>query len=215
MFGHEPAEIDPGLHGLRRIALDETAWVDHLPGWVQGHAGLFETLATSTRWRTQERQMYERVVAVPRLIASLPEDGPGHPLLARIQQALDRHYGVSFPHVSLGYYRDGADSVAWHGDYVARELPEALVATVSVGAPRRFLLRPKTGSKTALSETGRSTNGKSLAFSLGWGDLIVMGGSCQRTWDHCIPKVAHADPRIAIMFRPTWYAPARALHERP
>jgi alkylated DNA repair dioxygenase AlkB len=81
--------------------------------------------------------------------------------------------------------------VAWHGDYVARRMTEALVATVSVGAPRRFLLRPKGG-------------GPSIALSLGEGDLLVMGGSCQRTWDHCVPKVKRAEPRIAIMFRPIW-----------
>ena len=82
-------------------------------------------------------------------------------------------------------------SVAFHGDYVAREMDRALVATVSVGAPRRFLMRPTGG-------------GKSIALTLGWGDLLVMGGTCQRTWQHAIPKVKHALPRIAIMFRPVW-----------
>jgi alkylated DNA repair dioxygenase AlkB len=72
-------------------------------------------------------------------------------------------------------------------------LPSALVATVSVGAPRRFLLRPNTG-------------GTSLSFSLGRGDLLVMGGSCQRTWQHAVPKSRRVgdEPRIAIMFRPDW-----------
>src|SRR5262249_40235264 len=100
-------------------------------------------------------------------------------------------YGTAFERVSLGLYRDGQDSVAWHGDYVARRISEAIVATVSVGAPRRFLLRPHGG-------------GRSGAVSLGWGDLIVMGGSCQRTYQHSVPKVANAEPRIAIMFRPVW-----------
>jgi alkylated DNA repair dioxygenase AlkB len=81
--------------------------------------------------------------------------------------------------------------VAWHGDTVARELPNALVATVSVGAPRRFSLRPKGG-------------GRSLSLSLGWGDLLVMGGTIQRTWQHSVPKTASAAPRISIMFRPAW-----------
>jgi alkylated DNA repair dioxygenase AlkB len=60
-----------------------------------------------------------------------------------------------------------------------------------VGGQRRFLLRPYGG-------------GHSIALNLGWGDLLVMGGTCQRTWQHCLPKVAHAEPRIAIMFRPSW-----------
>ena len=79
--------------------------------------------------------------------------------------------------------------VAWHGDYVARRMPQALVATVSVGEPRTFLLR-KTGG------------GRSMALKLGWGDLLVMGGSCQRTFQHAIPKAARAGSRIAIMYRP-------------
>lgn len=63
---------------------------------------------------------------------------------------------------------------------------------VSLGEPRRFLLE-------------RNEGGKTVAFSLGWGDLIVMGGSCQRTWKHGLPKVAHAGPRLVVMFRPDWY----------
>ena len=90
--------------------------------------------------------------------------------------------------VSAGWYRDGNDSVAFHGDRVARERPRALVATISLGHSRRFLIRPKLG-------------GQSRSFSLGHGDLVVMGGSCQRTWEHGVPKVSSAGPRIALMFR--------------
>ena len=98
----------------------------------------------------------------------------------------------------MGYYRDGADSVAWHGDTTARDLDEpTLVATVSLGAPRRFLLRPRGG-------------GRSIAFPLGRGDLFVMGGLCQRTWRHAVPKVPRALPRLAIMFRPIWLPRSRA-----
>jgi alkylated DNA repair dioxygenase AlkB len=128
---------------------------------------------------------------VPRLYALVPNDGEGHPVLEAIRLALSARYAEPLTRVSLGYYRDGGDSVAWHGDQVARRLPTAIVATVSVGAPRRFLLRPMGG-------------GKSLALSLGFGDLLVMGGTCQRTWQHSVPKAKRAAPRIAIMFRPAW-----------
>jgi alkylated DNA repair dioxygenase AlkB len=195
LLGRGAPAVDPaGLAGLRRTPLDDGAWIEHLPGWVTGHQELLDELARTTRWRSERRQMYDRMVDVPRLVASLPDDGPGHPLVERLRGLLSVHYGVAFPHVSLGYYRDGADSVAWHGDYVARRLPEALVATVSLGEPRRFLLRKVGG-------------GRSRALMLGWGDLLVMGGSCQRTWQHAIPKVAQAGPRLAVMFRPTWYEP--------
>jgi alkylated DNA repair dioxygenase AlkB len=156
---------------------------------------VFDALLHSVRWRQERREMYQRMVEVPRLYGVLPEDGEGHPVIEQVRRVLSRRYGQEFTRVSLGYYRDGQDSVAWHGDQVARNLPSALVASVSVGAPRRLLLRPKGG-------------GSSFALSLGWGDLFVMGGSCQRTWQHSVPKVRRAQPRIAIMFRPHWVAPA-------
>ena len=159
-----------------------------------GHEALFAQLLATTAWRAERRPMYERVVDVPRLLATLPEDGPGHPLLEQIRQLLGDRYGTDFVRLTLGYYRDGRDSVAWHGDTTARDLPEAVVATVSLGEPRRFLLRPRDG-------------GRARAFALGWGDLIVMGGACQRTWRHAVPKVSYAGPRIAVMYRPIWTTP--------
>jgi len=198
LFGGGPPRV-AFLGPPRRIQLDAMAWVEHVPAWVSGQDALMDELVTKTAWREEQRMMYERLVTVPRLVANLPEDGPGHPLLVEIQQILGHRYGVAFPRVSLGYYRSGADSVAWHGDTIARELPEALVATVSLGGPRRFLLRPKGG--------GGGT--RSVALSLGLGDLLIMGGTCQRTWQHSIPKVAHAAPRLAVMFRPLWVPRAR------
>ncbi|HET6281770.1 MAG TPA: alpha-ketoglutarate-dependent dioxygenase AlkB, partial [Polyangia bacterium] len=177
--------------------LDQTAWVERAAPWVSGHESLMQHLTRTTQWQRLRREMYDRTVDVPRLIATLPEDGPGHPLLEEMRAFLSARYHVPFQHVTLALYRDGNDSVAWHGDTVARALPEAMVATVSLGAPRRFLLRPRGG-------------GRAVAFSLGWGDLMVMGGSCQRTWQHAVPKVAHADPRLAVMFRPPWYRPPPA-----
>ena len=88
------------------------------------------------------------------------------------------------------YYRDGRDSVAWHGDTIGRGRAEyTMVAIVSVGDPRRLLLRPRGG-------------GSSIALTMGHGDLVVMGGSCQRTWEHAVPKVAHSGPRLSVQFRP-------------
>jgi alkylated DNA repair dioxygenase AlkB len=188
--GGAPA-FDGAFTRLERSYLSNDAWYDHVPGWLSGHEALFTLLAETVRWRREKRQMYERIVEVPRLIAAFPDDGPMPGVIEEARGALSARYGEAFTRVSLGYYRNGEESVAWHGDYVARKLPSALVATVSLGVPRRFLLRPKGG-------------GKSLGLSLGWGDLIVMGGSCQRTFEHSIPKVRSAGPRIAIMFRPVW-----------
>jgi len=189
LFGSGEPRLDADRQGLRRIVLSAGAWVDHLPNWLEGHEVLFEVLRQTTRWQHHRRRMYERVVDVPRLIADLPDDGPGHPVLAQAAAALSRRYGVALNRISLAYYRDGRDSVAWHGDRLGHLVDDTVVAILSVGAPRRFLLRPAAG-------------GASRVFDLGWGDLLVMGGSCQRTWQHAVPKTALAGPRISVQFRP-------------
>jgi alkylated DNA repair dioxygenase AlkB len=196
LFDHgEPAIEAAELARARRVDLDGTSWVEHLPDWVRGQDALMAELARTTSWRSERRWMYDRAVDVPRLVASLPDDGPGHPLLERIRDALSAHYATAFARVSMGLYRDGSDSVAWHGDTTARDMDQpTLVATVSLGAPRRFLLRP------------RGSGGRSVAFALGRGDLFVMGGLCQRAWQHAVPKTARALPRLAVMFRPIWKA---------
>jgi alkylated DNA repair dioxygenase AlkB len=170
---------------------DDPAWVEHVPGWLAGQQQLFEELERSVVWHQEDRVMYQQRVQVPRLYATLPEDRAVPSILRQAQALLQKRYGEDFARISLGYYRDGSDSVAWHGDYVAREMPRATVATLSLGAPRPFLLRPQGG-------------GASRSWSLGWGDLFVMGGSCQRTWQHAIPKRKQAAARIAVMFRPIW-----------
>ncbi|MFI6466050.1 alpha-ketoglutarate-dependent dioxygenase AlkB [Streptomyces sp. NPDC050528] len=184
------------LHGIRRTPLGLGAWIDVLPGWLTGADALFEELATEVPWRAERRQMYDQVVAVPRLLAYYgAEDALPHPVLAEARDALSAYYtrelGEPFATSGLCYYRDGRDSVAWHGDRIGRGAREdTMVAILSVGAPRDLLLRPVRG-------------GESVRRPLGHGDLIVMGGSCQRTWEHCVPKTTRAaGPRISVQFRP-------------
>jgi alkylated DNA repair dioxygenase AlkB len=184
------------LNGLHRTALGDGAWIDLLPGWLSGADELFTRLAAEVPWRAERRQMYEQVVDVPRLLAYFRADDPlPHPILDEARSALSAHYaeelGEPFSTAGLCYYRDGRDSVAWHGDRIGRGAREdTMVAIVSVGAPRDLLLRPLGGGET-------------VRRPLGHGDLIVMGGSCQRTWEHAIPKTARAaGPRISVQFRP-------------
>ncbi|MFJ8109389.1 alpha-ketoglutarate-dependent dioxygenase AlkB [Streptomyces sp. NPDC096132] len=186
------------LTGLRRTTLGAGAWIDVLSGWLTGSDALFEHLVTEVPWRAERRKMYDNVVAVPRLLAfyAADEELP-HPLLAQARRALSAHYaeelGEPFVTAGLCYYRDGRDSVAWHGDRIGRGAREnTMVAILSVGAPRDLLLRPAHGH-----------GGETVRRPLGHGDLIVMGGSCQRTWEHSIPKSTRAtEPRISIQFRP-------------
>jgi alkylated DNA repair dioxygenase AlkB len=197
LFTANQRGIDVGFSKLVRTELTEGAWYDYAPGWLTGDESVLQELVDSVRWHQEERAMYDRIVAVPRLYATLPQDGPIPSIVEQARQALGNRYAENFERLSLGYYRDGQDSVAWHGDYVARRLPTATVATISVGAPRAFHLRPKAG-------------GKRLTLALGWGDLLVMGGSCQRTWEHALPKLTQAAPRVAVMLRPIWHDPGGA-----
>ena len=185
------------LGALRRTELTRGAWVDHLPGWIAGSDELFLRLIETVPWYAERRMMYERVVDVPRLLSWYGEDALlPDPVLAEARDALNRHYlpelGEAFRTAGLCYYRDGRDSVAWHGDTIGRSpSDDTMVAIVSLGAARRLLLRP------------RSSGRESMAFALGYGDLLVMGGSCQRTWEHAVPKTARpVGPRVSVQFRP-------------
>jgi alkylated DNA repair dioxygenase AlkB len=196
LLGRDEVACDERFRKLRRVELAQGAWVEYAQAWLSGHAALFEKLAGEIAWQTSEQHIYERTVTTPRLVASLSEAAlPG--AVERMRAALSARYASDFSRVSLALYRDGRDSVAFHGDRIARELPDALVATVSLGAPRRLWLRPRPSA-------GTLERAAPLRFMLGWGDLFVMGGSCQRTWLHGIPKVAQAGPRIALMFRPAF-----------
>jgi alkylated DNA repair dioxygenase AlkB len=185
---------------VRRHPLTRGAWVDHLPGWVSGSDLVLETLLGDIGWRAERREMYEREVDVPRLLRWFDGDEElPHPLLTEARTRLNAHYGPELgePFVTAGMclYRDGRDSVAWHGDTTGRSSRhDTMVAIVSFGSARPLLLRPRGG-------------GTSLRFPLGHGDLIVMGGSCQRTWEHCVPKTSRpVGPRVSVQFRPVGVA---------
>jgi alkylated DNA repair dioxygenase AlkB len=195
LFGEEgPGPLGPTV---QRTALDHGAWIDLRPAWIAGADGLFERLAETVPWRAERRHMYDRVVDVPRLLSFYAEGEPlPDPMLDDAKRALDEHYGAElgepFRTAGLCLYRDGRDSVAWHGDTIGRgSTQDTMVAIVSLGAPRSLLLRPRGGG------------GPALRHDVGHGDLLVMGGSCQRTWEHAIPKSTRATgPRISVQFRP-------------
>jgi len=187
LWGHTEPSIDGEFARVRRIELDAHSWLDYAPGFVLGHDTLFERLVACMHWKQERRLMYEREVDVPRLYASAPEDGPIDPLLAAASRALAQRYAAHFERIGIAHYRDGRDSVAWHRDHLPRDRP-TLVAILSLGTPRRFLVR-------------RFGGGPSRAFSLGAGDLFVMGGMCQADWEHCIPKRKQAAPRMSCVFR--------------
>jgi alkylated DNA repair dioxygenase AlkB len=192
LFGRDEPAFDETFARAQRVALEDGAWIDYVPGWLRGDASLFEALRARAPWRAESRQMYDRHVDVPRLHAVL--DGLAlDRAVDRMRAAIEARYRLPIVHTSAALYRDGRDSVAWHGDYPARKMAEdTIVASVSLGAPRTFLVRRRGG-------------GPSRSWSIGGGDLLVMGGACQRTHEHAVPKVASAAPRIALMYRPFWH----------
>ncbi len=198
----ELGELGPSV---RRTPLARGAWVDLRPGWLTGSGAVFSRLVETVPWRAEKRPMYDKVVAVPRLLCFYGEDEPlPDPVLTAARRALSEHYGPElgepFRTAGLCLYRDGRDSVAWHGDTIGRGRREdTMVAIVSLGTPRALLLRPRGGGPPGRGG-GR---GSSLRFEIGHGDLLVMGGSCQRTWEHAVPKTSQpVGPRISVQFRP-------------
>jgi alkylated DNA repair dioxygenase AlkB len=187
LLGSEELSFDDSFRGVRRVELAGSAWVDHVPGWLTGADELFAVIHDTVRWQSPIVRMWDKQMQQPRLNGSLAVD-ERPPMVEAMRASLSQRYGIEFLSIGSNLYRDGRDSVAWHGDRVARTRPEATIAIVSLGGSRRFLLRPKGG-------------GRSVRFSLASGDLLAMGGSCQRTWQHCIPKAARAEPRISLTFR--------------
>jgi hypothetical protein len=185
--GSQARQPDAGFASLVRHQLDECCWVDHARGWLTGTDSLFEEVLASGAFRQRERWMYERMVDEPRLVAPWPlESLP--PAIDTARRLLSQRYRVEFDSVLVNLYRDGRDSVAWHGDTVRKRQSHPMVVTISLGACRRFLLRPRGG-------------GTSMRWLLGPGDLVVMGGRSQHDWEHCVPKMALAGPRVSITMR--------------
>jgi alkylated DNA repair dioxygenase AlkB len=188
--GEEPS-CNRSFETLRRIDLDDESWVDYAPEWVSGADRLFEEILAGRDWGQRSRHMYEGKVKEPRLTASWSVRS-GEQLKPRILEemrtVLSTRYAREFDSVGFNLYRDGNDSVAWHGDRIRAEIDEPVVALVSLGEPRKFLMRPAGG-------------GASRSFALGRGDLLVTGGKSQRMWEHSVPKVARAGPRISLAYR--------------
>jgi len=190
-FDRAQPSFDADFRDLTRIWLDPKSWIDLVLGWVRGSDALFREVVDSRKWGQRTRRMYDRRVLEPRLTApwNVRSGVPLEPrILEDVRLALSARYGVVFDSAGFNLYRDGQDSVAWHGDRIAKEIEEPIVALVSLGEPRKFLLRPRGG-------------GKSRAFHLGGGDLLVTGGRTQRAWEHSVPKVAEAGPRISVAYR--------------
>ncbi len=195
LFAHGQPTVDKRFASARRVALDRFSWVEHVPGWLSSSDALFESLLAVARWEQRDRWMFERMVREPRLTAEYPDlSAVPLPLLREIGASLSEHYGIPYDGLWLNLYRDQRDSTSWHGDRPSCKRDECIVPVLSLGATRRFLLRSRDG-------------GKSTVFQPAGGDLIVMGGRCQKDWLHAVPKQTRsAGARISVNFQSTLQA---------
>ena len=186
----EPS-FDAAFARAERRELGAGAWLDVVPQWCTGHDELFQRVLVAGGWQQHDMEMYGERVAQPRLrahwgTADLPV---GLAVLHEAVEQLSRRYRTALERVTANLYRDGQDAVAWHGDRQLRDRDRAVVAVLTLGTSRAFHLRPKGG-------------GTSVRLCPQPGDLLVMGGTCQRTWDHAVPRTRRpVGPRICVMFR--------------
>lgn len=190
LLGVSEPGFDATFSTAERHDLGAGAWIELVPAWVSGADLLFEQALEAGEWSTHERPMYDQMVVEPRLTTGRWVDPPE--AFVAMAEALSTRYGRDLSTVSANLYRDGRDSVAWHGDRVGRTQDSTVVAILSLGSPRRFLLRPAGGG------------GYSRRFVPASGDLLVLGGTCQRTWQHSIPKCSGTGSRISVMFRESY-----------
>lgn len=183
--------FDPTFTARRRRRLDATSWLDLTPAWLCGGDTVLERLAEAAPWAPQRtRQMWDTEVREPRIVAQWPDLATLPPVVDAMRLAVSQAYDTDFDLVAVNLYRDGHDSVAWHGDRVRFTHATPIVVTISIGARRPFRIRPTGGGPTVVD------------LALGGGDLLVMGGRTQHDFQHCVPKTRNAaGARMSITFR--------------
>ena len=187
--GGLPVAADEAFATATRIALDATSWIDYVQGWLAGDGELMAMLTEQAGWEQRSRWMYTRTVTEPRLTAEYPviADAP-QPVLHYLAEILSAHYGRTYTRLWMNWYRDNNDGTGWHPDRPQNQLDEAVIPVLSLGATRRFLIRPAGG-------------GASRTITAHGGDLVVMGGRCQRDYEHSVPKQKQpAGARLSLNF---------------
>ena len=181
--------VDETFATAVRTQLDDMSWVDHVQGWLTGDSELMEALMTQASWEQRSRWMYTRMVTEPRLTAEYPviADAP-QPVLHYLTEVLSAHYRQPYARLWMNWYRDNNDGTGWHADRPANLLDQAVIPVLSLGATRRFLIRPAGG-------------GPSTTIVAHGGDLVVMGGRCQKDYQHSVPKQKQpAGARLSLNF---------------
>jgi alkylated DNA repair dioxygenase AlkB len=183
---------------VERIVLDDRCWVDVVRGLIPDAAQVHDDLARTVKWRNGSTYRYERWVADVRRSAT--QSGPRrHPALVEVETWLTRRYRVRFSGVVLSEYRHSREALGFHRDRAMTWLDDTLVALLSLGARRPWLMRPDTGRPPIDPDDALRD---AIDLSPAGGDLLIMGGSCQRRWLHAVPPTAQAvGGRISAQWR--------------
>ncbi|HUS61662.1 MAG TPA: alpha-ketoglutarate-dependent dioxygenase AlkB [Acidimicrobiales bacterium] len=201
-------DVDRGVTGIgvdfgasiERLQLDEGSWVDIARGWVVGADELFERLLADVAWQSSRLFRYDHWVEERRLGSMWRRGQPlPHPGLAAVHRGLQDRYGVELGGFGLIQYRDGRDGQGFHRDTDMRWLDDTIVAIVSLGARRPWLLRPRSSRDPLRPQSGAVHD-----LAPGPGDLIVMGGRCQADWEHSVPYLKDRldlGTRISLQWR--------------
>jgi alkylated DNA repair dioxygenase AlkB len=191
--------LDRSFTTAKRIAIDSTSWVEIVPGWLSGAQLLLEALRSTVPWQQRDRRLFDQTFREPRMTAEYRTlAAVRNRILLDCVQALSGHYDVAYDSLWLNLYRDGQDSTGWHRDRFSCRQPECIVPVLTLGATRRFLIKPRNG-------------GPSMVFKPNSGDLLVMGGRSQEDWVHSVPKDrVVTGQRMSINFQSS--AQARSPH---
>ncbi|RME22483.1 MAG: alpha-ketoglutarate-dependent dioxygenase AlkB [Deltaproteobacteria bacterium] len=200
---------------LRTIELDPGTWLQHDSAWLEPEEAdrLLSDLVAEVRWEERPIYAFGKAIMQPRLIGwagDLPYRYSGQtlpprawtPALRRLHAAVEEATGQRFNHAMLNRYRDGNDHVSMHADNEPELGQDPIIASVSLGATRRFVIQFK------------RKRGRKRSYRLRHGSLLVMGGSFQHRWRHAVPRDPACEAeRVNITFRllhgpPGWRAPA-------
>lgn len=184
---------------VERIPLEPNSWVDVAKGFAPDAAAELAALDAAAQWERREVLRYDHYVPDRRLGASLRADE--HALLRQTGLHLRSHYGVQFDGVATLLYRDGDDFQGLHSDRDMRWLDDTLIAILVLGARRPFVLRPR-GDRVPIDKVPAGTDPSDVILTPGEGDLLVMGGACQREWLHGVPAAPGVtEPRVSLTWR--------------
>jgi alkylated DNA repair dioxygenase AlkB len=185
---------------VERIPLAPSSWVEYVPGFVRDGAAALAAVHAAVPWQQTEVLRYDHYVPERRLGAGVRVDHD--PLFRQTDLHLRSRFGVQFTGVAAILYRDGQDFQGLHSDREMRWLDETLIAIVVLGARRPFVLRPRRSGAVPVDRVPAGDDPADVVLTPGDGDLLVMGGACQREWLHGVPAApAVADPRISLTWR--------------